>query len=64
MTATVHHKLPTQADLKKVCKAAFDSGADRVRLEVAGFVIEATKDSAASVVTSPLEHWRRANGQG
>lgn len=64
MTAAPSQKLPKQADLKKVCKAVFDSGADRMRLEVAGFVIEATKDSASGIVANPLDHWRRSNGEG
>lgn len=64
MAAANPHKLPSQADLKKVCKALFASGAQHVRLEVAGFVIEATKETAEDVTANPLDHWRRTNGQG
>lgn len=64
MGAASPHKLPSQADLKKVCKAMFDGGAKHVRLEVAGFVIEATRETAEAVASNPLDHWRRTNGQG
>ena len=57
-------KLPTQADIKKAIKGAFQGGADRVRLEAAGFVIEATRGNADTVTENPLDHWRRRHGEG
>lgn len=55
-------KLPSQAELKKVVKAALEGGAGQVRIETALMVITATKDNADRVVSDALHHWERKNG--
>jgi hypothetical protein len=56
--------LPKQADIRKAIKAAFDAGSEHARIVVGGFVIEASKQTFQSADISPLDGWRKQNGQG
>ena len=55
----------TRAEIARVIKAAIDGGFKPVRFEVEGSrVVVYGTDAALSQNVSPLDGWRRTNGEG